>query len=197
VTTRPPADGQRDLEARGQRARDMAAAVEHLGGPLYDVHRDGDEYRVDLEAGRCECPDHEYRGARCKYLRRVAIAVTDDEVPPPTAPRVTEHREAEAQGGARYYRCEACGRESVRERLRRRGCRHCIDDETDDGADASPGYGGTAGVATDGGVEPTSHTEENMSETTSTPTNGSTSTDHEAQGEPPASATGGLTGGGR
>jgi hypothetical protein len=157
MTVRPPADGDVELSPRGRRAREMAAAVDHQGGPLYEVRTRGDEYRVNLEAGTCECPDHEHRGARCKHLRRVAIEVTDGEVPPPTAPRVTEHLEHPDQGGARYYRCEACGRESVRERLRRQGCRHCIERETDDATDASAGYGGTAGLADDGGVETTSH----------------------------------------
>jgi hypothetical protein len=183
MTVRPPADVEHDLAERARRAREMTAAVDHQGGPLYDVRTRGDEYRVDLAAGTCECPDYEHREVRCKHLRRVAIEVTAGEVPPPTAPRVTEHLEhpdqggaryyrcecpvsapanfclCPDQGGARYYRCEGCGRESVYERLRRQGCRQCIESEADDATDASAGNGGTAGLAADGGVETTSHTE--------------------------------------
>jgi hypothetical protein len=159
MTVRPPADVEHDLAERARRAREMTAAVDHQGGPLYDVRTRGDEYRVDLAAGTCECPDYEHREVRCKHLRRVAIEVTAGEVPPPTAPRVTEHLEHPDQGGARYYRCEGCGRESVYERLRRQGCRQCIESEADDATDASAGNGGTAGLAADGGVETTSHTE--------------------------------------
>jgi hypothetical protein len=155
MTLRPPADGEHDLDPRARRAREMSAAVDHLGGPLYEVRTRGAEYRVDLDDGTCECPDYEHRQARCKHLRRVAMEVTAGEVPPPTAPRVTEHLEHPDQGGARFYRCEGCGRESVRERLRRQGCRHCIGRDTDDATDASAGYGGTAGLAADGGVKTT------------------------------------------
>jgi len=160
-----------DIEPRTRRALERVLTVTHTDGTpiregesptVVSVHsgNSGKERRVDVREGRCTCPDHEHRGARCKHLRRVAIEVTDGEVPPPTAPRVTEHLEHPDQGGARYYRCEACGRESVRERLRRQGCRHCIERETDDATDASAGYGGTAGLAADGGVETISHTEQ-------------------------------------
>jgi SWIM zinc finger. len=96
----PPADGADGLDDRGRRAREMRAAVEHRGGPLYEVRSGDDEYRVDLADGTCECPDYTHREVRCKHLRRVAIEVTDGEVPPPSAPRVTEHREHPDQGGA-------------------------------------------------------------------------------------------------
>jgi hypothetical protein len=39
------------------------------------VSQSGSEYLVDADAGRCECPDHEYRGVRCKHLRRVEFAI--------------------------------------------------------------------------------------------------------------------------
>jgi hypothetical protein len=45
------------------------------------VSQSGDEYLVDARAGRCECPDHEYRGVRCKHLRRVAFATGERPIP--------------------------------------------------------------------------------------------------------------------
>jgi hypothetical protein len=39
------------------------------------VSHSGETYHVDAEAGRCECPDHEYRDARCKHIRRARVAL--------------------------------------------------------------------------------------------------------------------------
>jgi len=44
------------------------------------VSESGSEYLVDARDQRCTCPDHEYRGVRCKHLRRVAIARGDRPV---------------------------------------------------------------------------------------------------------------------
>jgi len=38
------------------------------------IGQNGGTYTVDGRRGRCTCPDHEHRGARCKHLRRVALA---------------------------------------------------------------------------------------------------------------------------
>ncbi|WP_436347054.1 hypothetical protein [Natronorubrum sp. FCH18a] len=38
------------------------------------VSQAGKEYLVDADVGACECPDYEYRNARCKHLRRVDFA---------------------------------------------------------------------------------------------------------------------------
>ena len=55
-----------------------------LGDGLYEVESASDStYLVDLEAGRCTCPDHVFRGVRCKHVRRVAIEITEGLVPPP------------------------------------------------------------------------------------------------------------------
>ena len=35
------------------------------------VSSSGSEYLVDAREGTCECPDHQYRDAFCKHLRRV------------------------------------------------------------------------------------------------------------------------------
>jgi len=70
-------------------------AVVPLGGGRYDVVvRGGAAYTVDLPAGSCTCPDHTYRGSRCKHLRRVAIDVTEGRIPAPN------ERDAD---------CAACG----------------------------------------------------------------------------------------
>ena len=45
------------------------------------VSESGKQYLVDVRAGTCECPDHQYRERRCKHLRRVAFATGDREIP--------------------------------------------------------------------------------------------------------------------
>ena len=76
----PGADG----DSRAARARSEPMAVVSLGSGLYDVVTDDDTaYTVDLRDGRCTCPDHRHRDARCKHLRRVAIDVTAGRVPAP------------------------------------------------------------------------------------------------------------------
>lgn len=70
-------------------------AVRAVGDGAYDVlTADESVYTVDLPAGTCTCPDHEYRNARCKHLRRVAIEVTAGRVPAP---------------GQREASCRDCG----------------------------------------------------------------------------------------
>ncbi|MHC3436500.1 SWIM zinc finger family protein [Natrialbaceae archaeon A-gly3] len=77
-----PPDGPR--EARSRRARTEPMSVLALGDGLYEVESASDStYLVDVEAGRCTCPDHVFRGVRCKHVRRVAIEITEGLVPPP------------------------------------------------------------------------------------------------------------------
>jgi hypothetical protein len=45
------------------------------------VSESGSGYMVDTRVGACECPDHEYRDAHCKHLRRVAFATGERAVP--------------------------------------------------------------------------------------------------------------------
>ncbi|PSP55592.1 hypothetical protein BRC82_04750 [Halobacteriales archaeon QS_1_67_19] len=93
-------------DVRSQRARMERMAVTPLGGGVYTVEsQSGNEYSVDLPGGRCTCPDHNFRGVRCKHLRRVAMEVTEGLVPPP---------------GQRAVACANCGEET-------------FVDETDDG----------------------------------------------------------------
>jgi len=39
-----------------------------------------DTYPVDTREGRCTCPDHEHRNARCEYLRRTAVGLGPEPV---------------------------------------------------------------------------------------------------------------------
>lgn len=87
------------LDARTRRARTERMVVRSVGGGVYEVDSEGGStYRVDVPGGRCTCPDHTYRGAHCKHLRRVAQAVAAGRVPPP---------------GRVAVDCATCGRETV------------------------------------------------------------------------------------
>jgi hypothetical protein len=68
---------------RAERARTEAMTVRPLRDGRYVVETDGGVYVVDLDAGRCTCPDHSIRNVRCKHLRRVAIEVTAGNLPAP------------------------------------------------------------------------------------------------------------------
>ncbi|WP_276299289.1 SWIM zinc finger family protein [Halorussus lipolyticus] len=85
-------------DVRSQRARMERMAVTPLGGGVYEVEsQSGNTYSVDLPGGRCTCPDHNFRGVRCKHIRRVAMEVTEGLVPPP---------------GQRTVACANCGDET-------------------------------------------------------------------------------------
>ncbi|OIB55443.1 SWIM zinc finger family protein [Natrialba sp. SSL1] len=79
-----PVQTPNQLEERSRRARTEPMSVLPLGDGLYEVESASDHtYLVDLGAGRCTCPDHIFRSARCKHIRRVAIEITDGRTPPP------------------------------------------------------------------------------------------------------------------
>ncbi|MFP8954785.1 SWIM zinc finger family protein [Natrialbaceae archaeon A-arb3/5] len=72
------------LEERSRRARTESMSVLPLGDGLYEVESESEQtYLVDLGAGRCTCPDHVFRGVRCKHVRRIAIEITEGRTPPP------------------------------------------------------------------------------------------------------------------
>lgn len=78
----PPSE--HELDRRSIRARTEPMTVEAIGDTLYEVGTDHEEtYLVDLDSRRCSCPDHAFRGVRCKHLRRVAIEITEGRTPPP------------------------------------------------------------------------------------------------------------------
>jgi len=88
----------RTIDERAVRAWIEPMAVTPLGGGVYRVETHEDHsYSVDLPGQRCTCPDHHYRGVQCKHLRRVAIEVTQERVPPP---------------GKRVADCVVCATES-------------------------------------------------------------------------------------
>jgi len=68
--------------------RDVRALTEYMtvlggDGDVFTVvgENENGEYQVDARKGRCTCPDHEYRNARCKHIRRVAFATGDRAIP--------------------------------------------------------------------------------------------------------------------
>jgi len=92
---RPATEPGRSTDDRSRRARREQMLVAAVGDGTYEVWSpSGHVYDVDPEAGRCTCPDHRFRGVRCKHLRRVAIEITLGEVPAP---------------GEREATCAACG----------------------------------------------------------------------------------------
>ncbi|THE65787.1 SWIM zinc finger family protein [Salinadaptatus halalkaliphilus] len=77
----PPTD---HVSERSRRARTEPMSVLALGDGLYEVESASDQtYLVDLESGRCSCPDHVFRDVRCKHVRRVAMEITEGRTPPP------------------------------------------------------------------------------------------------------------------
>lgn len=89
----PPSESA--LDERSFRARAERMAVSALGGGVYEVDTEHDtNYLVDLESGRCTCPDFVFREVRCKHIRRVAMEITLGRVP---APR------------KQFVDCERCG----------------------------------------------------------------------------------------
>lgn len=85
-----------DYDPRTQRARrDIEAVEETPDGDYIVASTSGSEYRVSLigEEARCECPDHEFRGARCKHIRAAAAVAddaADDDDDQPTAEAIAE-----------------------------------------------------------------------------------------------------------
>lgn len=95
---RPLAPDLRVMDDRSARAWTEAMAVQPMGGGIYEVDsQSGNTYAVDLGASRCTCPDHTFRGERCKHLRRTALEINRGEIPPP---------------GKVEGECAACGREA-------------------------------------------------------------------------------------
>ncbi len=85
-----PAD--RNLDDRSRRARLEPMSVLPLGDSLYEIESGaGHTYLVDMDAARCTCPDHVFRDARCKHIRRIAIEITEGRVPPPGRRAVVCH----------------------------------------------------------------------------------------------------------
>lgn len=93
MTEFDPTDEEPTDPDRGTDARDARALTEYLtvlpetgrargAEDLFlVVSQSGSEYLVDAREGRCTCPDHEYRGVRCKHLRRVAYATGETPLP--------------------------------------------------------------------------------------------------------------------
>jgi hypothetical protein len=132
-----------ELDERDVRALTEYLTVLPEAPDVYQVvSQSGATYTVDARGGACTCPDFEYRDVRCKHLRRVAFATGERPVPAGVdrdgldeqlgrhvdggprvlatdggqaleRPEITEHREPPKQGGARFWRCAGCGRETI------------------------------------------------------------------------------------
>jgi len=77
-------DGHESIAPRTRRALSEPLSVVSLDGTPVEstdetivmvVSHSGETYHVDAEVGRCECPDHEHRDARCKHIRRARVAL--------------------------------------------------------------------------------------------------------------------------
>lgn len=75
------------MEAREQRGVELAATRSRsfrFNGNLWSVPSatgDGTRYSVDIEAGRCSCPDFFTRGTACKHIYAVRVISTRREEP--------------------------------------------------------------------------------------------------------------------
>lgn len=76
------------------------------------VSQSGREYLVDHRDGVCECPDHRYRGRRCKHVRRVAFATGARPIPDWVDPSEVDDRLGEHVDGTPSFERELSGSES-------------------------------------------------------------------------------------
>ena len=67
-----------DFAARTRRAREEVEQVVQSGALWLVEGSDGAVYHVDADEGTCDCPDHLYRGERCKHIRAVELARDGD-----------------------------------------------------------------------------------------------------------------------
>ena len=76
-------DDHESIDNRTERALTEYMTVLDEGGDIYTVvgENENGSYQVDTRKGRCTCPDHEHRNARCKHLRRVAFATGEEAIP--------------------------------------------------------------------------------------------------------------------
>jgi hypothetical protein len=76
-------DDHESIDNRTERALTEYMTVLDEGGDIYTVvgENENGAYQVDARKGRCTCPDHEHRNARCKHLRRVAFARGEEAIP--------------------------------------------------------------------------------------------------------------------
>jgi len=83
ATPSQESDGSIELDDRDVRAITEYMTVLAEGGDIYTVvgENGGGEYQVDSRKGRCTCPDHQHRAARCKHIRRVAFATGEEAIP--------------------------------------------------------------------------------------------------------------------
>jgi len=72
---------KRDIRALTEPMTTMTN-VDGIEPPEYEVtSSSGSCYVVDIDAETCTCPDHEYRNARCKHIRRCEFATGRRAIP--------------------------------------------------------------------------------------------------------------------
>jgi hypothetical protein len=75
-------DTQDSIEPRTERALTECMTVLPDGGDVFTVvGENGGTYAVNRREGRCTCPDHQHRNARCKHIRRTVYATGARPVP--------------------------------------------------------------------------------------------------------------------
>ncbi|MBP2251252.1 hypothetical protein J2754_001573 [Halarchaeum solikamskense] len=70
-----------DYDPREERAREDVEAITRSGDLWLVMSASGEHYHVDLDEETCDCPDHEYRGAKCKHIRAVEQHAAEDDTP--------------------------------------------------------------------------------------------------------------------
>jgi hypothetical protein len=115
-----------EVEKRTRKALEEPLSVVALDGtPLDDtdasvvrvISHTGGDYRVDVRDGKCTCPDHEYRDAECKHIKRSRIALGRTPIESDTLaactvdPNFGDHVDADPQvvatDGGRLQRAES------------------------------------------------------------------------------------------
>jgi len=70
-----------DYDPREERAREDVEEVVESGDVWLVMSASGEHYHVDPDEETCDCPDHQYRGTRCKHIRAVEQHAEEDDAP--------------------------------------------------------------------------------------------------------------------
>ncbi|WP_255190992.1 hypothetical protein [Natronobeatus ordinarius] len=98
VATTADGDAQETVDELNERALTQYLTVledydraRGVDGLYMVVSQSGRVYFVDARLGACECPDHQYRNRRCKYIRRVAFVIGAEPIPIGIDPQLALH----------------------------------------------------------------------------------------------------------
>jgi len=70
-----------DYSERERRAREDVEEITRSGDVWLVMSASGEHYHVDPDESECDCPDHQYRDARCKHIRAVEQYAEEDDAP--------------------------------------------------------------------------------------------------------------------